>query len=119
MSPDAHMLQTCGLGSSQPAAPHALHPPVPRLPRERETPGYEPFERERETPGYEPACRAARLYSPQTRLTNPPGQWLQCQANGSNVYRVLRPVTPQHLAAACGTLSPRQREDGVGWVEYG
>ena len=27
---------------------------------------------------------------PRTRWTNPPGPWLQCQANGSNVGRVLR-----------------------------
>jgi len=29
--------------------------------------------------------------TPPLRLTNLPGQWLQCEANGSNVCRVLRP----------------------------
>jgi len=31
-----------------------------------------------------------RRHFPRTRLTDLPGQWLQCLANGSNVYRVLR-----------------------------
>ena len=38
--------------------------------------------------------RASTLkrHFPRTRLTNLPGQWLQCRANGSNVCRVLRRV---------------------------
>ena len=36
--------------------------------------------------------RAVLKSQPPPRLTNLPGQWLQCQANGSNVCRVLRPL---------------------------
>ena len=32
-------------------------------------------------------------------LTNLPGQWLQCQANGSNVCRVLTPTEPHFISS--------------------
>ena len=42
------------------------------------------------------------VLEPLTRLTNLPGQWLQCQTNGSNVCRVLRGGAP----------SDRERDGG-------
>ena len=40
--------------------------------------------------------------TPPPRLNNLPGQWLQCQANGSNVCRVLR---KERLVFYCQTTS--------------
>ena len=41
-------------------------------------------------------------------LSNQPGEWLQCQANGSNVCRVIRPERANNVTAAMCPLSAAQ-----------
>jgi len=109
----------------------------------RETTGYEPFafarERQHVTSPSRSRERHNRLralrvrarwgtgarellkrHFPRTRFTNLPDQWLQCQANGSNVCRVLRgrhtrptdaayplPAFVEHIQSARSTGVPR------------
>jgi hypothetical protein len=48
-----------------------------------------------------------KLYPPPVdSSTNLPGQWLQCQANGSNVGRVLKPSNSARLRGARKGLTP-------------
>ena len=60
--------------------------------------------------------RVLKRHFPRTLLTNLPGQWLQCQANGSNLYRVLRRVRPTSYPQVASSMPRGARTAPSGCV---